>query len=271
MKTPVNLFKQALKERRPQIGLWMGLAHATTAEICALADFDWLVIDGEHSPNDLRTIHEQLRVIAAYPGRHAVTRVPVGETALIKQVLDLGVTNLLVPMVDSAEQAARLVQACRYPQNDGRGGVRGVAGARASRWGHYEDYLTQANEQVCLMVQIESVQGLQALDDIAATPGVDGVFIGPADLSASMGHVGQASHPDVQAAIEDAIARILRAGKAPGILTPDETLARHYLSLGAVFVAVGLDTQILMRQTQALAARFKGLTASTAQPGSTYG
>ena len=257
MKTPVNLFKQALKERRPQIGLWMGLAHATTAEICALADFDWLVIDGEHSPNDLRTIHEQLRVIAAYPGRHAVTRVPVGETALIKQVLDLGAQTLLVPMVDTPEQAAELVRACRYPQADGGGGVRGMAGARASRWGVYEDYARRANEEVCLLVQVESRLGLQNLDAIAATPGVDGVFIGPADLSASMGHIGQPGHPEVKAAIDDAIARILRAGKAPGILTLDPAMARHYLALGALFVAVGLDTQILLRHTSALAASFR--------------
>jgi 4-hydroxy-2-oxoheptanedioate aldolase len=200
-----------------------------------------------------------------------VARVPVGDTALIKQYLDLGAQNILVPMVDTPEQAAQLVQAMRYPQDDGQGGVRGMAGARASRWGHYTDYFKRANEEVCLLVQVESLEALKNLDAIAATPGVDGVFIGPADLSASMGHVGNAAHPGVQAAIEDAIARILKAGKAPGILTPDESLAQHYLSLGAVFVAVGLDTQILMKQTSALAARFKAsVTAVTAPKGATY-
>lgn len=271
MHTPSNTFKQALKNKRPQIGLWMGLASAYTAEICALAGFDWLVIDGEHAPNDLRSIQAQLQTLAAYPGSHPVCRVPLGETALIKQYLDLGAQNILVPMVDTAEQAAQLVQAMRYPQDDGQGGVRGMAGARASRWGHFPDYFKRANQEVCLMVQVESREALKNLDAIAATPGVDGVFIGPADLSASMGHVGNAAHPEVQAAIEDAIARILQAGKAPGILTPDEKLAKHYLSLGALFVAVGLDTQILVRQTTALAAHFKAEVGEIAPgKGSTY-
>ena len=271
MNTPTNLFKQALQNKQPQIGLWMGLASAYTAEICALAGFDWLVIDGEHAPNDLRSIQAQLQTLAAYPGSHPVCRVPLGETALIKQYLDLGAQNILVPMVDTAEQAAQLVQAMRYPQDDGQGGVRGMAGARASRWGHYPDYYQRANQEVCLIVQAESREALNNLDAIAATPGVDGVFIGPADLSASMGHVGNAAHPEVQAAIADAIARILKAGKAPGILTPDRQLAAHYLSLGAVFVAVGLDTQILMRQTTDLASHFKSeVRAITPAPGATY-
>ncbi len=271
MNTPVNLFKKALQNQQPQIGLWMGLCSAYTAEICALAGFDWLVIDGEHAPNDLRTIQAQLQTLAAYPVSHPVARVPVGETALIKQYLDLGAQNILVPMVETPEQAAQLVQAMRYPQDDGQGGVRGMAGARASRWGHFPDYFKRANEEVCLIVQVGSRRALKNLDAIAATPGVDGVFIGPADLSASMGHVGNAAHPEVQAAIEDAIARILKAGKAPGILTPDRQLAAHYLKLGAVFVAVGLDTQILMRQTTELAAHFKAeVTAAVSAKGSTY-
>jgi len=271
MNTPVNEFKKALQAKRPQIGLWMGLANAYTAEICALAGFDWLVIDGEHAPNDLSTIQAQLQTLAAYPASHPVARVPVGDTALIKQYLDLGAQNILVPMVDTAEQAAQLVQAMRYPQDDGQGGVRGMAGARASRWGHHADYFKRANDEVCLLVQVESRDALNNLDAIAATPGVDGVFIGPADLSASMGHVGNAAHPEVQAAIADAIARIRKAGKAPGILTPDRALAAHYLKLGAVFVAVGLDTQILMRQTTDLAAHFKAEVSAVAPTqGGTY-
>lgn len=271
MNTPVNAFKQALLNKQPQIGLWMGLASAYTAEICALAGFDWLVIDGEHAPNDLNSIQSQLQAVAAYPASHPVCRVPVGETALIKQYLDLGAQTILVPMVDTAAQAAQLVQAMRYPQDDGHGGVRGMAGARASRWGHYPDYVKRANEEVCLLVQVESREALKNLDAIVATPGVDGVFIGPADLSASMGHVGNAAHPEVQTAIEDAIARILKAGKAPGILTPDRTLAAHYLSLGAVFVAVGLDTQLLMRHTTDLAAHFKSnLPVAAPVKGATY-
>lgn len=272
MKTPTNFFKQALAERRPQIGLWLGLAHACSAEISAGAGFDWLLIDGEHAPNGLQDILAQAQAIAAYPGTHAIARVPTGDAVLIKQVLDLGLQTLLVPMVDTPEQAARLVSACRYPQDDGLGGIRGMAGARASRWGRYTNYAREANAQVCLLVQAETRESLKQLDAIAATPGVDGVFIGPADLSASLGHVGDPNHPEVQAAIEDAIRRILRVGKAPGILTSDESQARHYLALGAVFVAVGLDTQILARQTSALAARFKADLpgASTVARGSVY-
>jgi 4-hydroxy-2-oxoheptanedioate aldolase len=264
MQTPTNPFKQALVERRPQIGLWLGLANAYSAEICAGAGFDWLLIDGEHAPNGLRDVLAQAQAIAAYPSTHAIARVPVGDAVLIKQYLDVGVQTLLVPMVDTAQQAAHLARACRYPQAgdlSGQGGIRGMAGARASRWGRYPNYAKEANAQVCLLVQAETRAALEQLDAIAATPGVDGVFIGPADLSASMGHVGNPGHPEVQAAIEDAMARILRAGKAPGILTSDEAQARHYLALGAVFVAVGLDTQILVRQTTDLAARFKGTAA----------
>jgi len=257
MKTPANLFKQAIARQQAQIGLWVNLANPVSTEICAGAGFDWLLLDGEHSPNTLTTLLAQLQAVAAYPGTHPIGRVPLGHgeagTALIKQFLDLGFQTILVPMVDTAEQAAALVQAMRYPPD----GIRGMAGARASRWGRYPNYGKEANEQVCLLVQVESKTALENLEAIAATPGVDGVFIGPADLSASLGHVGQATHPDVQAAIDDAIRRIVQCGKAAGILISDEQLARHYLALGATFVAVGLDTQILVRQTSALAALYK--------------
>jgi len=257
MQSPNNPFKQALAEKRPQIGFWLGLADHYTAEICAGAGFDWLLIDGEHSPNDLRSILQQAQVIAAYPGSHAIARVPVGHgnigTALIKQYLDLGIQTLLIPMVDTPQQALALVQAMHYPPT----GIRGMGGSRASRWGRYPLYPSEANAQVCLLVQVETRQSLDNLDAIAAVDGVDGVFIGPADLSASLGHVGNPGHPDVQAAIADAIRRINNAGKAAGILTPDEALARKYLELGATFVAVGLDTNLLAKATSALAARFK--------------
>ena len=256
MTTPLNPFKQALAERRPQIGLWLGLANAYSAELCAGAGFDWLLIDGEHAPNDLRSILGQLQAIAPY-GSHPIARIPVGHghigTTLIKQYLDLGVQTLLVPMVDTPEQAADLVRAMRYPPE----GIRGMAGARASNWGRNPSYVHDANAQVCLLVQAETETSLRHLDAIAATEGVDGVFIGPADLSASMGRVGNPGHPQVQAAIADAIARIVKAGKAAGILTTDEALAHHYLELGATFVAVGLDTNLLVQTTSALAARFK--------------
>jgi len=265
MQTPVNPFKQALREKRAQIGLWLGLADAYSAEICAGAGFDWLLIDGEHSPNGLQSILQQAQAIAAYPGANAIARVPLGHgdagTALIKQYLDLGLQTLLVPMVDTAEQAAAIVRAMRYPPQ----GIRGMGGARASRWGRYANYPKEANDQVCLLLQAETREALANLDAIAATEGVDGIFIGPADLSASLGHVGNPAHAEVQAAIADAIARIQRAGKAAGILTPDEALARKYLDLGATFVAVGLDTNLLIRHTTALAAHFKsGVAAAPA-------
>jgi len=270
MQTPANPFKQALVAKSAQIGLWLGLADSYCAEICAGAGFDWLLIDGEHSPNGLQSILQQAQAIAAYPGANAIARVPLGHgdagTALIKQYLDLGVQTLLVPMVDTPEQAKAIVRAMRYPPD----GIRGMGGARASGWGRYPAYAKEANDRVCLLVQAETREALANLDAIAAVDGVDGVFIGPADLSASMGHMGNPGHAEVQAAIEDAIARINRAGKAAGILTPDETLAHKYLDLGALFVAVGLDTNLLVRTTTALAARFKGGAKTTVASSSTY-
>jgi len=277
MQTPINTFKQAMANKQAQIGLWLSLADPYATEISAGAGFDWLLVDGEHAPNDVRSLLAQLQAIAPYPS-HPIARVPMGHghvgEMLIKQYLDVGVQTLLVPMVDTPQQAAALVRASRYPVDAApggaiSGGIRGMAGGRASRWGRYPNYAKEANAQICLLVQAETQTALDNLDAIAATEGVDGVFIGPADLSASMGHVGNPGHPDVQAAIEDAIRRIIKAGKAAGILTPDEALARHYLSLGVTFVAVGLDTSILVRHTSALAARFKSPAA--AAPESTTG
>lgn len=254
MDMPINTFKQRLRSGEAQIGLWLGLANAYCAELAANAGFDWLLIDGEHAPNDLRTLLGQLQAVAPYPSQ-PVIRPVVGDTALIKQVLDIGVQTLLVPMVESADQARELVRAIHYPPH----GVRGVGSAlaRASRWNSIPGYLDKADEQMCLLVQIESREGLANLDEIAAVDGVDGVFIGPADLSASMGFRGNPGHPDVQTAIGDAIARIRQAGKAAGILSADEKLARRYIELGAAFVAVGVDTTVLMRGLQTLAATFK--------------
>ncbi|NUT87707.1 4-hydroxy-2-oxoheptanedioate aldolase [Pseudomonas corrugata] len=254
MDMPINTFKQRLKSGEAQIGLWLGLADAYCAELAANAGFDWLLIDGEHAPNDVRSLLGQLQAVAPYPGQ-PVIRPVIGDTALIKQVLDLGVQTLLVPMVESAGQARELVRAMHYPPS----GIRGVGSAlaRASRWNSIPGYLDKADEQMCLLVQIESREGLANLDTIAAVEGVDGVFIGPADLSASMGFRGNPGHPEVQAAIEDAIARIRQAGKAAGILSADEKLARRYIELGAAFVAVGVDTTVLMRGLQTLAATFK--------------
>ena len=273
MQTPINHFKAAIAANQPQIGLWVSLGSAYSAEICAGAGFDWLLIDGEHGPNDTLTLLSQLQAMAPYPGSHPIARVPMGHgevgEMLIKQYLDVGAQTLLVPMVETGEQAARIVRAARYPQNDGKGGIRGMGGARASAWGRRANYYHEANAQVCVLLQVESVEGLNNLDAIVATEGVDGVFIGPADLSAAMGHVGEPGHPDVQAAISDAIVRIRKAGKAAGILTPNEALARNYLEQGCSFVAVGLDTSLLVQATSALASKFK-TTALAAPQSKTY-
>ncbi|WP_339529967.1 4-hydroxy-2-oxoheptanedioate aldolase [Pseudomonas mucidolens] len=260
MEMPINTFKLRLQSGETQIGLWLGLADAYCAELAANAGFDWLLIDGEHAPNDLRGMLGQLQAIAPYPS-HPVIRPVIGDPALIKQVLDLGVQTLLVPMVESADQARELVKAIHYPPH----GVRGVGSAlaRASRWNSIPGYLDKADEQMCLLVQIENREGLANLDAIVAVDGVDGVFIGPADLSASMGYRGNPAHPEVQAAIEDAIARVRKAGKAAGILSADQTLAKRYIELGAAFVAVGVDTTILMRGLQSLAATFKDSVVTT--------
>jgi 4-hydroxy-2-oxoheptanedioate aldolase len=249
-----NLFKTALARQSPQIGLWLALADAYSAEICAGAGFDWLLIDGEHAPNDVRSILDQLQAIAPYPV-HPVVRPPAGDVAPIKQLLDIGAQSLLIPMVETAAQAELLVSAVRYPPR----GVRGVGSAlaRASHWNGIPGYLDQADEQICLLVQIETRRGLENIEAIAAVEGVDGLFIGPADLSASLGHRGHPEHEEVQAAIIDAIARIRTSAKAAGILATDGKLIREYLTLGCSFVAVGADTTLLSTGARTLAARFK--------------
>lgn len=256
MAAPTNHFKAALRAGRPQIGLWVALANSMSAELVAGAGFDFLVIDGEHGPNDIPLIMTQLQGVAAAPGRtQAIVRPPVGETHLIKQVLDIGAQTVLVPIVETVEQTQMLVQAMRYPPQ----GVRGVATlTRAAHFGQAKDYLRTANEEVCLLVQVETKRGLDNLDAIAAVEGVDGVFIGPSDLAAALGHLGDPMHPEVVAVIEDAMTRIAKAGKAPGILMANEPLARRCLELGALFVAVGSDAVLLAQGAQALAAKYKG-------------
>ena len=262
-----NAFKQALRDGRRQIGLWQSLANPLTAEICAGAGFDWLLLDGEHAPNDIPVLISQLQAIEAYP-THPIGRPPIGEVHLIKQYLDIGFQTLLIPLVDTAEQAERMVRAMRYPP----GGIRGVGAgsARVSKWNRVDNYFRDADEQMCLLVQAETTVAMANLDAIAGVEGVDGVFIGPADLSAAMGHRGDPGHPDVQAVIKDAFARILKAGKAAGILTSNEAWAKEYLDLGCTFVAVGTDSGILSRQTSALAERFKGGTERAPSSGGAH-
>jgi len=253
MPAPVNHFKQALLRKEPQIGLWLALASPYAAEICAGAGFDWLLLDGEHAPNDVPLLMSQLQALSVASG-HAVVRAPMDAPWLIKQLLDIGAQTLLIPMVENAEQAQALVKAVRYPPQ----GIRGVGAAlaRASAFNRIADYLTSANEQICLLVQIESRAGLDQLDAIAATEGVDGVFIGPADLAADMGYLGQPAAKEVQQAVEQALKRIQSHGKAAGILSADPLLCARYLELGATFVAVGSDVGLLVKSTSVLAADF---------------
>lgn len=253
MPAPFNSFKAAVRSRQPQIGLWLGLANPYTAEIAACAGFDWLLIDGEHAPNDIPTILAQLQAIASR-GVHSVVRVPIGEPWLIKQVLDLGAQTILIPMVESVDQARALVRSVRYPPHGSRG--VGSALARASSFNLINDYLSTANDQICLLLQIESMAGLESLDEIAAVEGVDGIFIGPADLAADMGHLGKPDVPLVQETLEIALKRIASKQKAAGILTGDACLAKRYLELGATFVAVGTDVTIFSRTLHGLAGSY---------------
>ncbi|MFA9441458.1 4-hydroxy-2-oxoheptanedioate aldolase [Uliginosibacterium sp. sgz301328] len=260
---PHNPFKAAIQSGQTQLGLWVTCANAYVAEISAGAGYDWLLMDAEHGPNDIPSLLLQLQAVAPYPG-HPIVRPANADPALIKQVLDIGAQTLLIPMVDTAEDARNVVSAMRYAPR----GIRGVGAtiARASRWGRVRDYLQRTEEELCLLVQVETRRGLENLDDIVCVEGVDGVFIGPADLSASLGHLGDAGHPDVQGAIEDAIRRIRAAGKAAGFLAPDPDMAKKALSWGANFVAVAVDTMLYTRALADALEPFRGVTGDSKGP-----
>lgn len=264
-----NAFKSALQAKRQQIGLWVGAANAYTTEICASVGYDWLLLDGEHAPTSLPLVLSQLQAVAGYPGVAPVVRPASNDPILFKQLLDLGAQNFLVPMIETAAQARAAVHALRYPPQGQRG--VGAVLARAARWGAVGDYVHRANEQICLLCQVETAKGLDELEDILQIEGVDGVFIGPADLAASMGHIGNETHPDVVQAIEAGIQTIIAAGKAPGILQTHIETAQHYLALGALFVAVGLDTVLLRQSAHNLLSHFKaGLDSQNPAPGQVY-
>lgn len=254
MEMPENLLKRALLEGRPQFGLWSAFPTHNTVEVIAGSGFDWILLDTEHAPADVPVVHQQLQAMAGGTAS-AVVRPAWNDAVLLKRFLDLGVQSFLVPMVQDAEEARRAVAATRYPPE----GIRGVAVTlRANGFGRVKDYHRLANAQICVQVQIETRRALQNLEAIAAVPGVDGLFIGPSDLAADHGHLGNPAHPEVRAAIDDAIRRIRRAGKVAGILAAIEADARHWLDLGATFVAVGSDVGILARQSEALAAKYTG-------------
>ena len=247
-----NAFKQRLLAGETLIGCWCSLANPITTEVLGVAGFDWLLLDGEHSPNDVRTFIPQLMALkdsASAP----IVRPSWNETVEIKRLLDAGFYNFLIPFVQTADDARRAVAATRYPPE----GVRGVSvSQRSNRFGTVADYFRDVNAQICVLVQIESRAGLAAAAEIAAVEGVDGIFVGPSDLAAAFGHLGAPDHPSVQSAIAEIFAIAKAAGKPSGILAPIEADARRYLAMGAGFVAVGSDLGVFRNATQQLRDRF---------------
>lgn len=251
MPAPENHLKRRLLAGEVLHGIWLGMADAYAADIAGTAGFDWLLIDGEHAPNDIRSTMAQLAVLE--PSRsQAVVRLPDGDPVKVKQALDIGAQTLLIPMVETAAQAELLVRATRYPPQ----GFRGVGSslARASRFSAIPDYLATANDQICLLVQVENLAGFAALDAILAVPGVDGVFIGPADLAADMGHLGNSAVPEVRSAVYDALTRTRAAGKIAGVLATTPEFIAACKSAGANFVGVGIDVTLFAGALRALAA-----------------
>jgi 4-hydroxy-2-oxoheptanedioate aldolase len=253
MELPENRFKRALAEGRLQIGLWCSLCSNIAAEIVSDSGFDWLLLDTEHAPNEIPDVLAQLQAVARGAAT-PIVRAAWNDLVLLKRILDLGAQTVLVPYVQSAEEARRAVAATRYPP----AGVRGVAGSgRAAGYGRIAGYLQKANSEICVLVQVETKPALDQLEAIATVEGVDGVFIGPGDLAASLGHVGDSRHAAVQAAIKGAADRLQAVGKPAGILALDEAETRRYIEWGYRFVAVGMDVGILARGADALAAKFK--------------
>jgi 4-hydroxy-2-oxoheptanedioate aldolase len=249
----LNPFKQALKAGRLQIGLWHSLSSHLAVEILADSGFDWILLDTEHAPNELPMVHTQLQATCGGTA-HPVVRAAWNDPVIIKRLLDIGAQSLLIPYVETQDEAKRAVMSIRYPPQ----GFRGVASqTRASRFGRIKEYHATAHEQICLLLQVETERGLQNLDDIARVQGVDGVFIGPGDLSAALGHLGKPNHPEVVKTIDDSIRRIKDAGNAPGILTGDAKLAQHYIEAGCLFTAVGSDIGLLANAADQLAQMFR--------------
>jgi len=249
MPAPKNHLKAALAAKTPQFGIWLNLASAYSAELLSGSGFDWLLIDGEHGPNSIPTMLTQAQTIGS--STNVVVRIPVGETHLMKQVLDLGIQTVMVPMIETAVHAEQMARAMKYPPE----GVRGLGAsvARAADFGRVSDYLPTANAETCLILQVESRAGVAALPGILALPGVDCVFIGPSDLAADMGFPGNTAAPEVQAAIDDAMRQIIASGKAAGVLTFDLALAKHYREMGVTFLGVGGDIPLLLKAAQTLA------------------
>jgi 4-hydroxy-2-oxoheptanedioate aldolase len=253
MELQRNAFKHAIAAGQLQIGLWSSLCSNIVAEVIGAAGFDWIVLDSEHSPNEIPNLMSQMQAMqggSATP----VVRPAWNDAVLAKRALDIGAQTLLFPYVQNAEEAKRAVASTLYPPQ----GIRGVAVAtRAGRYGRTPGYLTKANAEICVLVQVETKAALNELEAIAKVDGVDGVFIGPSDLAASFGYLGNPQHADVQKAIQDAVTRLKKLGKPAGILTANEEEARRYIGWGYVFVAVGADIGLLRLSADALAKKFK--------------
>ncbi len=244
MDLPANAFKRRLLAGEQQIGVWMSLASPYAAEAVAGAGFDWGLIDTEHSPNEVADVLAHLQAVRPY-AMAPVVRIAWNDKVLMKRHLDQGAQTILVPYVSGAAEARAAVESMRYPPR----GVRGVAGTtRAAGFGRVRDYAKRAEDELCLLVQVETREALESLEAIAGTDGVHGVFVGPADLAAALGHLGEIGHPEVQSAIRDAVGRIRACGKAAGILAADEAAARRYIEWGTTFTAVVQDTQALVRE-----------------------
>jgi 4-hydroxy-2-oxoheptanedioate aldolase len=253
MDLPKNAFKAAIANGTLQIGLWSSLCSNIAAEIYSESGFDWILLDTEHSPNEVPGLLSQLQALAGGTAT-PIVRPAWNDAVLFKRVLDIGAQTLLVPYVQNAEEAARAVAATRYPP----AGIRGVTGSgRAARYGRVTDYLKTADSEICLLAQVETGPALDELEAIADTQGVDGVFIGPSDLAASLGHIGQPGHSDVQTRIEDAIKRLKAVGTPGGILTANHDEARRYIDWGFTFVAVGIDLLVLRNGADALVKAFR--------------
>lgn len=253
---PRNLFKQALSEGRRQHGLWCTLSSAFATEVVAGAGYDWLLLDTEHSPGDALTVLPQLQVIAGYPGVSAIVRPASNDAVLIKRLLDIGAQTLLIPYVQNAAEAEAAVRATRYPPC----GIRGVSGlTRATRFGREKGYFDKAAEDLCVIVQIETAEALGNLKAIAAVPGVDALFVGPADLAASIGFGADLSNPGLRKTVVDAISKIKAAGKPAGLLSGDPVLMKMAAEAGVDFLAVGVDAGLLARSSEGLLAQAASL------------
>ena len=255
MQNPINPFKSRLARGTQQLGLWMTLQGSATAEALATCGYDWLLIDTEHAPMELADVLPALQAVAAYPDVAPVVRLVENDTALIKKALDIGAQTLMIPYVQTAEEARAAVAAMRYAPR----GLRGSAGAtRATRYGLVENYAQIAEEELCLIVQVETIAAMDHLEDIASVDGVDAVFIGPADLACSMGHAGNPSHPEVKAVVLDAMARLKARGVPSGILTLDEAFTTECIAAGTRFTALSIDVMLMVEAARALVSKRRG-------------